>query len=60
MTRSPNFAVGNVENKKQLLIGTGSFLEYGDYAERARYKPEKMGAPKIILSSKKFDMHIAK
>jgi len=60
MTRNPNFATGNVENKKQLIVGTGSFLEYGDYAERARYKPEKMGAPKIILSSNKFDMHLSK
>lgn len=58
--RKPNFVTGEVDNKKQLLIGTGSFLEYGDYAEQARYKPEKMGAPKIILRADRFDMHVSK
>jgi len=58
--RKPNFVTKNVDNKKQLLVGTGSFLEYGDYAEQARYKPEKMGAPKIILRSNRMDMHLSK
>ena len=58
--RSPNFREGKVENRKQLLIGTGAFLEYGDYAEQNRYKPEKIGAPKIKLYSHKHDMHVGK
>jgi hypothetical protein len=58
--RRPNFVTGEVENKKQLLIGTGAFLEYGDYAELSRYKPEKMGAPKIKLYSSHKDMHTGK
>jgi len=58
--RRPNFVTGEVENIKQLLVGTGFFLEYGGYAERGRYKPEKMGAPKIKLYSHKFDMHVGK
>lgn len=58
--RMPNFASKNVDNKKQLLVGTGAFLEYGDYAEQARYKPEKMGAPKIIMKSDRFDLHMSK
>lgn len=58
--RKPNFVTGEIDNRKQLLVGTGSFLEYGDYAEQARYKPEKMGAPKIILNAERFDMHLSK
>jgi hypothetical protein len=58
--RKPNFITGNIEDKKQLLISTGAFLEYGDYAEQSRYKPEKMGAPKIKLYADKFDMHMGK
>lgn len=58
--RVPNFITGNVDNRKQLLVGSGSFLEYGDYAEKARYKPEKMGAPKIKLYAKNRDMHTGK
>ncbi len=58
--RRPNFVSGNIEDKKQLLISTGAFLEYGDYAEQSRYKPEKMGAPKIKLYADKFDMHMGK
>jgi len=58
--RNPNFVTGDVDNKKQLLIGTGAFLEYGDYAEQARYKPEKMGAPKIKLYAERKDMHMGK
>jgi len=60
ITRKPNFLTGEIDNKKQLLIGTGSFLEYGDYAEQARYRPEKIGAPKIKLYAHKFDMHCGK
>jgi len=60
LMRKPNFITGDIDNIKQLLIGTGSFLEYGDYAEKARYKPEKMGAPKIKLYSKEFAMHMGK
>ncbi len=60
ITRKPNFLTGEVDNKKQLLIGTGSFLEYGDYAEKARYKPEPMGAPKFKLYGNKWDMHMGK
>jgi UDP-2,3-diacylglucosamine pyrophosphatase LpxH len=60
ITRVPDFLHREVINKKQLLIGTGSFLEYGDYAEQARYKPEKMGAPKIKLYNFKWDMHVGK
>lgn len=58
--RRPNFATGMIEDKKQLLVSTGAFLEYGDYAEQSRYKPERMGAPKIKLYSEKFDMHFSK
>lgn len=60
VTRKPNFVTGNVENRKQLLVGTGGFLEYGDYAEQARYKPEKMGSPKVKLYEDRFDMHLGK
>jgi len=58
--RKPNFVTGSVDNRKQLLVGTGAFLEYGDYAEQARYKPEKMGAPKIKLYETRKDMHMGK
>jgi len=58
--RKPNFVTGEVENRKQLLIGTGAFLEYGDYAEQSRYKPEIMGAPKVKLYSERKDMHTGK
>jgi len=58
--RRPNFITGKVDNIKQLLVGTGLFIEYGGYAERGRYKPEKMGAPKIKLYAHKFDMHVGK
>ena len=58
--RKPNFVTKEVDNVKQLLIGTGAFLEYGDYAEQSRYKPENMGAPKIKLYGNKRDMHMGK
>jgi len=60
ITRHPNFATGEVDNRKQCLIGTGAFLEYGDYAEQARYRPEVMGAPKIKLYAERKDMHMGK
>lgn len=58
--RKPNFVTRSIDDKKQLLIGTGSFLEYGDYAEQLRYHPEKIGAPKIKLYADKFDLHMGK
>ncbi len=58
--RKPNFVTREVDNKKQVLVSTGAFLEYGDYAEQARYKPEKMGAPKVKLYSEKYDIHTGK
>lgn len=58
--RKPNFATGLVDDVKQLLVSTGSFLEYGDYAEQARYRPEIMGAPKVKLYSNRFDIHGSK
>lgn len=60
ITRVPNFVTGEVVNKKQLLVSTGSFLEYGDYAEQARYRPEVIGAPKIKLYADKWDIHGSK
>lgn len=56
----PNFVSGDIDKVKQLLISTGAYLEYGDYAEQRRYKPEKMGAPKVKLYSHEFDMHMGK
>lgn len=58
--RKPNFVTKSIDNIKQLLIASGAFLEYGDYAEQSRYKPENMGAPKVKLYSHKHDMHMGK
>jgi len=60
ITRVPNFVTGEVDNKKQLLVSTGSFIEYGDYAEQARYRPEVIGAPKIKLYADRWDIHGSK
>lgn len=44
--------------KDRFFVNSGSFLEYGGYALTARYTPQPMGTPKIILSGTKEQVNV--
>ena len=46
-----------VEVKRQLFVSSGSFLEWGGYAEMKGYHPQTMGAPRIRLDGTRHDCH---
>lgn len=49
----------SITSKKQFFISSGSFLTYGDYAERKGYRPAKMGSIRIRLDGTRKDVHIS-
>lgn len=47
-----------VEQRKQLLVSAGGYLEWNDsYAEAMQLEPMKIGSPRIRLDGKKKDAH---
>jgi hypothetical protein len=49
---------GQSSYKDRWFVNTGSFLEYGGYALTARYTPQPMGTPKIILNGSKEQVNV--
>ena len=46
-----------IANKKVFVLGTGHFLDEGGYADRKGYDYEPMGAPRVQLFARKWDIH---
>jgi len=53
-------ATHGIIQQRQMLIGTGSFLDWNDgYSERMQLQPVKLGCPKIRFDSTKKDIHVS-
>jgi hypothetical protein len=49
-----------IQKVRQLLIDTGSYLEWDDgYAEMKQLEPSKMGSPRIRLDGTRRDCHVS-
>ena len=50
ITQVVNTSTGKVEMMRQMLVDTGSFLDWNEsYAERMQLQPSKLGSPRIHL-----------
>jgi len=50
LTQVVNTSTGKVEMVRQMLVDTGSFLDWNEsYAERQQLQPSKLGSPRIHL-----------
>jgi hypothetical protein len=45
--------------RKRYFVSAGSFIGYERYAAQRGYPPSRLGAPRIELSGKKWDVHIS-
>lgn len=52
-----NLPLGIVQRKRQMFISSGSFINYEEYASKAGYAPQKLGAPRVRLDGTKHDIH---
>lgn len=52
-----NRRTARYERKRQVFISSGSFLNYEEYAFKAGYVPQKIGAPRIRLDGRRKDIH---
>ena len=53
-------AKNGIVKQRQMLIGSGSFLEWNDsYAEKMQLEPVKLGCPRIRLSAESKDVHVS-
>jgi len=62
LSREFNVRTNKVEERRQLLVGSGSYLEYDEsYAEAAMLRPVKLGSPRIRLDGTKDhkDIHVS-
>lgn len=50
---------GENVQKKQTYVSSGSYLNYGGYAEDLNFEPGKMGSPRIRLNVVKKDVHVS-
>jgi hypothetical protein len=49
-----------VEQRKQLIVSAGGYLEWNDsYAEAMQLEPMKIGSPRIRLDGKIKDAHVS-
>lgn len=50
---------GHVRREKRYFVSSGSFLGYERYAATRGYPPSRLGAPRIFLDGRRFDVHIS-
>ena len=50
---------GEEKQRKQTYVSSGSYLNYGGYAEDLNFEPGKMGSPRIRLNGNKKDVHVS-
>lgn len=48
-----------LQRAKRYYVSSGSFLGYEKYAAQRGYQPSRMGAPRIFLDGRRFDVHIS-
>lgn len=48
-----------IKRRKRLFVSSGSFLGYERYAAERGYPPSRMGAPRILLDGKRWDVHVS-
>lgn len=50
---------GHVRRDKRYFVSSGSFLGYEKYAAQRGYPPSRLGAPRIFLDGRRWDVHIS-
>jgi hypothetical protein len=50
---------GKIRREKRYFVSSGSFLGYERYAAERGYPPSRIGAPRIFLDGRRFDVHIS-
>lgn len=50
---------GQVRREKRYFVSSGSFLGYETYAAQRGYPPSRIGAPRIFLDGRRWDVHIS-
>ena len=48
-----------VKREKRYFVSSGSFLGYERYAAQRGYPPSRLGAPRIFLDGRRFDVHVS-
>jgi predicted ArsR family transcriptional regulator len=48
-----------IHRAKRYYVSSGSFLGYEKYAAQRGYQPSRMGAPRIFLDGRRWDVHIS-
>lgn len=49
----------DIERRTRYFVGSGSFLALESYAVRGGYRPTKIGAPRIRLDGRRYDVHVS-
>lgn len=49
----------SIQRRKRYFVSSGSFLGYEKYAAERGYPPSRLGAPRILLDGKRWDVHIS-
>lgn len=49
----------DIERRTRYFVGAGSFLALESYAVRGGYRPTKIGAPRIRLDGRRYDIHVS-
>lgn len=50
---------GRVERRSRRYVTSGSFTKYERYAAERGYAPSHLGAPRIVLSGRRHDVHVS-
>lgn len=48
-----------IRREKRYFVSSGSFLGYENYAAQRGYPPSRLGAPRIFLDGKRWDVHVS-
>lgn len=54
-----NRDTGKVERRTRYFVSSGSFLRYEPYAAESGFPPLQLGAPRIRLDGRRFDIHVS-
>jgi len=48
-----------ITRRKRYFVSSGSFMGYERYAAERGYPPSRMGAPRILLDGRRWDVHVS-
>jgi len=55
----PDTRTGKIDKMTRTYISSGSFLDYGGYAEKMGMAPAKLGAPRCRFDGRRKDLHVS-